>query len=53
MQDVEIKKLNKKVVEAIAFSAVESSNHGVTKEFFESTVYQVTTFYILGHRSSY
>ncbi|XP_028223402.1 PH, RCC1 and FYVE domains-containing protein 1-like [Glycine soja] len=41
MQDVEIKKLNKKVVEAIAFSAVESSNHGVTKEFFESTVYQL------------
>ncbi|XP_029130774.1 PH, RCC1 and FYVE domains-containing protein 1 [Cajanus cajan] len=41
MQDMEIKKLNKKSTEAIALAAVESSNHRVTKDFVESTVYQL------------
>jgi len=48
MQDLEIKRLNKKATEAFALAAVESSNHRVTKEFVESTVFQVSTFYILG-----
>jgi len=48
MQDVEIKRLNKKAMEASALAAVESSNHRVTKEFVESTIYEVSTFYISG-----
>ncbi|KAL9303701.1 hypothetical protein ACSQ67_020964 [Phaseolus vulgaris] len=41
MQDLEIKRLNKKATEAFALAAVESSNHRVTKEFVESTVFQM------------
>ncbi|TKY63596.1 E3 ubiquitin-protein ligase HERC1 [Spatholobus suberectus] len=41
MQDVEITKLNKKATEATALAAVEFSNHRVTKEFVESTIYQL------------
>lgn len=45
---MEIKRLNKKATEASALAAVEYSNHRVTKQFVESTISQVSTFYILG-----
>ncbi|KAG2380596.1 Villin-4 protein [Vigna angularis] len=41
MQDLEIKRLNKKATEASALAAVEYSNHRVTKEFVESTISQM------------
>ncbi|QCE03203.1 hypothetical protein DEO72_LG8g1225 [Vigna unguiculata] len=41
MQDLEIKRLNKKATEASALAAVEYSNHRVTKEFVESTLSQM------------
>jgi len=46
MQDLEIKRLNKKATEASALAAVEYSNHRVTKEFVESTLSQVCSCYI-------
>ena len=46
MKDGENQKLQKNVKKATSLAAEESSKHKATIEFFESTIDQVSSFYV-------